>query len=455
MSEAATGELRFEGLAGERLRWLLDEVNRFSVTPELAADTDGQLVSDDALGFFRWLSSQINGFELMAITTDSPSAATVNVCCPNGRSWVLQVRLEEHEPHRIEWVQLDRALLEGMEVRVADEADAAGIRDVCRNASIVLRDHTVAIDPGPRYFDAIRLMEFGATVLVVTHHDRIVAVHCGTFYPIRYGGQEQWMSQILHSRVLAEYAGLGLWSVMNRRLVNAANERRAEASEAGEVPPNGCAYFAVENDATRRLNGAQATWSFQPYRAVLDARRLVDGAQAGAGRTSNRRADPSDAGRIVELLNATHDREELFLPFTVDSLTARLERAPDIYSWSDIRMSDGAAVGTWMAGRTHVRRSKDVGSEARGQVSVRALVLDFGFEPGAEDELVALLRAAAADALAAGMTDLSVFTSDASPGSEVLRSLARDLEHYELATPYTPEPEGASARGLYVDQIYF
>ena len=455
MGDVATGKRRFEGLSGERVRWLLAALRRFPGAPVLPADTGDQLKSDDPSGLLQWLSGQINGFETVAITTDSPWAATVKVRCPNGRSWVLQVRLEEHEPHRIERVQLDRALLDGMEVRTATEADAAGIREVCRNAPIVLRNHTVTIDPGPNYFDAIRLMEFGATVLVATHHDRIVAVHCGTFYPIRYGGQEQWMSQILHSRVLADYAGLGLWSVMNRRLVNAANERRHEASEAGEVPPNGCAYFAVENDATRRLNGAQATWSFQPYRAVLDARALVDAAGADAGAVPNRRATPADAARIVELLNGTHHREELFLPFTVESLRARLERASDIYSWSDLRISDRVVVGTWMAGRTHVRRTMDDGAEASGQASVRGLVLDFGFEPGAEDELAALLPVVAADALAAGMTHLSVFTSDASPGSDVLRSLATDLEHYELATPYTPEPEGASTRGLYVDQIYF
>lgn len=455
MGDVVAGGLRFEGLAGGRVRWLLDEVTRFGRSPKLATDVDDQLRSEDPMGFFHWLSGQINGFELVAVTPDSPVAATAKVRCPNGRSWVLQVRLEQHEPHRIEWVQLDRALLEGMEVREATEADAAGIRDVCRNAPIALRDHTVSIDPGPRYFDTIRLMEFGATVLVVTHHDRIVAVHCGTFYPIRYGGQEQWMSQILHSRVLEEYAGLGLWSVMNRRLVNAANARRREASEAGEVPPNGCAYFAVENDATRRLNGAQATWSFQPYRAVLDAGRLADSTSTATPAPASRPAMRSDLGRIVEILNATHDREELFRPYTAESLTARLERASDLYSWSSLRISQRAVVGTWMAGRTHVRWPKDKSRATDARPSVRGLVLDYGFEPAAEEEFATLLRTVAADALAAGMTHLSIFTSDASPGSEVLRSLASDLEYYELATPYTAEPDGASTRGLYVDQVYF
>ena len=449
-----TEQILVDGVVGDRVRWLLDQVRRFEPDDaSLPPDHEAHLRSDDPLGFFQWLSSQIRGFELeSAVAGDDDHTATVRVACPNGRSWVLQVRTEPDEPHRIDWVNLDRALLEGMAMRPATPEDAAGIREVCCNAPIVLRDDTMSIDPGPSYFDAIRLMEFGATVLVVTHWDRIVAVHCGTFYPIVYGGERQWMSQILHSRVLPEYSGLGLWSVMNRRLVNNANERRREASDAGDpVFQNGCAYFSVENDATRRLNGAQATWSFQPYRVVLDAATLASGADSPPVRP----ATPEDADRIVELLNATHEGVELFVPYTPDSLTARLERAPDVYGWNDLLLTDRAVAGTWMAGRTHTRRRKDAPPDDEGVRSVRALVLDYGFAAGAEDELVALLAVVARRALDAGMTHLSVFTSDAAPGSSVLRELATEIEPYELATPYTPEPEGAAARGLYVDQIYF
>jgi hypothetical protein len=443
-------DIAFDGIVADRVRWLLGEIERFSPDVELR-DTSAELNADDPKGFFQWLSGQIGGFELVSATRDSENEATVRVSCPNGRSWVLQVRLEAGGARRIDWVGLDRALLDGMEVRVATEADAAGIREVCCNAPIVLRDETVAIDPGPNYFDAIRLMEFGGTVLVATHHDRVVAVHCGTFYPIRYGGERQWMSQILHSRVLGDYAGLGLWSVMNRRLVNNANAKRREAADSGDpVFQNGCAYFAVENDATRRLNGAQDTWSFQPFRAVLPCEALAE----RAGAFTARPATPDDAARIVELVNAAHGGEELFVPYTEESLRSRLERAADVYSWPSLFLSERAVVGVWMAGRTHTRRAKS-GPDGEAEVSVRALVLDYGFEPGAEEELGGLLRAVAAEAHRAGMTDLSIFTSDGSRGSGTLRALAARLEHYELATPYTPEPEGAASRGLYVDQVYF
>jgi len=189
---------------------------------------------------------------------------------------------------------------------------------------------------------------------------------------------------------------------------------------------------------------------------VLSCAELTGAAPSpDAGTFEHRTASPADTGHIVAVLNECHGGEELFRPYTVDSLTTRLERAPDVYSWSSLLLSDQAVVGTWMARRTHLRRQLDGAGSSTETISVRGLVLDYGFRPGAEDEFDALLRITARGALAAGVTDLSVFSSDPSPGSARLRSLAADIEEYELSTPYTPEPQGADERGLYVDQVYF
>ena len=288
----------------------------------------------------------------------------------------------------------------------------------------------------------------------MTHHGRVVAVHCGVFYPIVYGGEPQYMSQILHSRVLKEYAGMGLWSVMNRRLVNASRAHREESARSGsKIFENGCAYFATDNDATRRLNGAQSVWSFGPVRVVL---RCADLAAEPRSDVSWRRAEPSDAETIVRLCNALHAGSELFAPYTEASIRERFERAPDVYSWRDVLLSDRAVVGLWNAGRIHTRRTIGDDGAVTGETrSVRGIVLDHGCEPGAESDLVALLGIAAKEAQAAGMTDLSIFTSTGSRTFGWLPALGAELEQYELATPYTPEPEGAADRGLYVDQIYF
>ena len=435
--------------ARDELVWLLEAL-RTAPLPDDPALLRPRFVDevDDPAGVLRWVTGQLGAFTAGEVTDVDANAARVRVTGAKDRLWDLTVIVEEASPRRIQWVRLDRALPDGMEVREATAEDDAAIADVCRSTAIVLRDSAVTIDPGPSYWNAVRLMEH-PTVLVATHDGRVVAVHCGVFYPITYGGEPQFMSQILHSRVLSEYAGLGLWSVMNRRLVNNANDHREASARAGsKVFENGCAYFATDNDATRRLNGAQSMWSFSPVRAVLSCAALA----APPSSVEWRAATPSDASRVVSLLNAAHAGEELFAPYTEETLAARLERAPDLYSWGSLLLGERAVVGVWDAGRIHIRRSLEGGEERR---SVRGLVLDHGCEPGAADELEALLRVACGRSAAAGMTDLSVFTSTGCRDEALLRGLATEIEQYELSTPYTPEPEGAAARGLYVDQVYF
>jgi hypothetical protein len=96
-------------------------------------------------------------------------------------------------------------------------------------------------------------------------------------------------------------------------------------------------------------------------------------------------------------------------------------------------------------------------TETRGvrSESVRGVVLDYAFDPGAEGQFEALLRAWCGWAAARGIDTLSVFTSPASPGVEVLTTLAREVERYNMWTPGIPVPEGEANKGLYVDPIYF
>ena len=436
----------------QRLEWLLDAI-RHPPPEEAEGKLETVIGGPDPQGFLTWIRGQLGGFEVERTLPPEDGVANVILACPNGRRWNLKATIEAEPPHRVGWVDLDRALLDGMELREATEADDAAIAEVCRNTEIVLRGSTVTIDPGPSYWASVRLMEH-PTVLVVTHHGRVVAVHCGVFYPIVYGGEPQFMSQILHSRVLKDYAGMGLWSVMNRRLVNASRAHREESARSGSKTfENGCAYFATENDATRRLNGAQSMWSFSPLRVVLRCAELGNGSEDGVGW---RHAEPSDAARIAELCNALHAGSELFAPYTAASLRDRLERAPDVYTWRNLLLSERAVVGVWNAGRIHTRRTlAEDGTVAKEARTVRGIVLDHGCEPGAEAELEALLRVAARRSGSAGMTDLSIFTSTGTRTFGWLPALGAEIEQYELSTPYTPEPSGAADRGLYVDQIYF
>ena len=93
-----------------------------------------------------------------------------------------------------------------------------------------------------------------------------------------------------------------------------------------------------------------------------------------------------------------------------------------------------------------ITESKNGRTESR-----RALVLDYGFLPGAESELEALLRAWCARLAAEKIDTLSIFTSEPSPGCERIRSLAREIEPFNMWTSRHRRTAGFSQRGLYVD----
>lgn len=149
-------------------------------------------------------------------------------------------------------------------------------------------------------------------------------------------------------------------------------------------------------------------------------------------------------------LNAYHEGEELYRPYTVESFTARLARAPDLYGWDNVLVGDGAVLGVWHAGQRRTRREGE-----NETLSVRSLVLDYGFLPATRSEFERLLVTAAGAARERGHTHLNVFTSDPSRGSGVLRALSDGIETYELLTPELAEPARATERGVYVDQVYF
>ena len=78
-----------------------------------------------------------------------------------------------------------------------------------------------------------------------------------------------------------------------------------------------------------------------------------------------------------------------------------------------------------------------------------------GSSPGAERDFESLLRAWCAQLKEQGLDTLTIFTSDASPGSGLLSSLAAASESFVVWTPGIAEPPSAAMYGIYVDSIYF
>src|SRR5258706_14511263 len=120
--------------------------------------------------------------------------------------------------------------------------------------------------------------------------------------------------------------------------------------------------------------GTPDKWPQTVQRVELDCAAL-------AGPPVGRAATPADAGEIVRRLNAFHDAEELFVPYTQASIAARAERAPDLYGWDKLWMTDGAVVGVWPAGTALKTISETNGVRT---VTVPAVALDYAFAPGAE-----------------------------------------------------------------------
>jgi hypothetical protein len=356
-------------------------------------------------------------------------------------------------------------LPEGFDIRFARPDDNEQLVAVSRASAIRIGDARVIVDPGDDYFAAFRLMDEW-TAVVVTHDDKVVGVQCGCSFPGTYGpdAEPARISQMIHTRFDPGYTRLGLWSHLNSVML-AAGRERAASFERGEgralastdalqadddTPPPaklvGVAYVHCDNDRMRQMYSRSSVWSDRPYRVTIACR------ETDAADTDARTATIDDAPDIAGILNATHAGQELYLPATPRTLARRLERAPDIYSWGDVAMRDGAVLGVWHSPEVRIRTEADRTTTTRSR---RALVLDHGFLPGAEDEYESLLRRAAALAGAAGYDHLSVFTTDRSPTSPILRRMAESIEAYEVIVPFVEEPEGVAERGVYVDQAYF
>ena len=346
----------------------------------------------------------------------------------------LSMEVEPIEPHRITMLTRERILDVDVVSREATLADAAALADIERRCPIVLNDGvTMTIERGDDYFAFTRLMD-DFLVAMGFVDGKPAGVNVAALHTVRVGGRDYRIHAFAHLRILPEHQKKGLWGAINRVF----DQKYPE--EFGST-----AYPSVDNAAMLRGFAGAPRWSMHQIRAQLLCAPL-------AGPQIGRPATPRDAPRIVEILNATHERDEMYLPYTVESFTARVERSPRDYSWDRVRMTDRAVVGVWPAGDTvrFIIESKGNRVESR-----RGLALDWGFLPGAEDDFEALLRAQCGWLNARGLDRLSVFTSEASAGYERVRAMASELERYVVISFGIPEPPGAATRGLYVDPIYF
>ncbi len=430
--------------AGRQMKWYLgmlrsagegsSTADRDRYTPEIVQRM-GVVVNDDQeRENWRGFAQRMGQISELSVEPRSDFKIDARVTAAKNRKWRLSIEVEATPPYRISRLDWERQFEFKLDVREATEADAAILADIERRCPIVLGDTHVHFDRGIDYFAFARLME-DYTIGIASVDGIPAAVSCGAKHVVRIGGVLRPIVTVAHLRVLPEHQRKGLWGAANRALDKYWSN--VDGSNA---------YISVDNAGMQHgFINTPNKWSIAAFRVQLGCATL-------AGPAAGHPATPADTPAIVELLNSFHGREEMYVPYTVESLSARMERAPELYSWDKVWMTSSAMVGVWPAGE-----SLRVVSETNGRrtESLRGLVLDYAFMPGAEREFEALIRAWCGWIQQRGMDRLSIFTSPSSPGVETLRSLAREVEPFNMWTPGIAEPPAAGERGLYVDPIYF
>jgi hypothetical protein len=418
---------------GERLTWLLNHVRaggREWTDAEIEANFATEDVSINGLRT-RLTSSRglLPGFELRSVRSHNPEQVAIAVLEGDGHTWEVGVRIEPRPPHRMRtFVRAER--MPGVEIRVATDSDANVLREIELRTPLKLGETQVVYDRGEDYFAAERLMG-NVITHIVELHGRAVGLTSWVMHGICAKGERMLASYKHRTRLLPEARGQGM-----RQMLDFAGFE-ASSGQADVM----YTLASAANETVRHIYG-EGNWSVRPERLVIDT-KLHAGPHAG------RPSTPADGERIVDLLNRAHGREELYAPYTTDSLAVRFGREPNLYSWGNLRLGERAVVGAWPAHLGVIRTA-----DGESTTDNRALVLDYGYEEGAEDEFIALIKAECATLSQSDTTELATFASPQSTAYPQLSTLAKRTEPYILYFA-VPPPADLASRGVYIDQLYF
>lgn len=371
-------------------------------------------------------AAQVGPFSIIGYRLPKANACVAELQGDDGRGWAFGVAIFDD---LILFSPFPRP--PGLSYRPVAPGDAAELAALELTSPIVTGDVETAYDKSRDYFEAERLM--GSDAFVVERDGAIVGLFASVVHPIRIAGND--FRSLYDHRVRVQPTArrggvMGLAALARFEGVIARSNLRVAHS-----------FVAADNEAVLGQSRGPR-WPEMAERLVIDT---ASAAATGSGRP----ATPADAERLVALLNDTHGEEELFCPYSLDSLRERLSRAPSSYSWSNILISERACLGVWAPQMGVIRRKGGV--ETR---DVRAFVFDYGCTPDGVDELVALLNDWRARLAAEGTTELSIFTSAGSRGGAALTALAKRREPYVVLCGLPPG-DHVKERGIYVDQLYF
>lgn len=319
------------------------------------------------------------------------------------------------------------SLARGLVLRKVVGADLAVIEALDQAAPIPVDDGLCHIDHQGTLASVIDLLGQGR--MHVVEKGGVIVGFGGTVrFTVTVDGQDYERHYSHHYRIHESIRGRGLLPVLA-----ASNEACFAHEPLGQ--------FAIAHSGNTRAAGNQPfLWEAKGARVVFDCRKI-------AGDPRGSMATLEDGTRICKMINHAHGAQEIFHPYTVDRLTERLSRAPEVYTLENFKVSEHATLGTWMSGETRRYEFED-----RSWTEERGLVLDYGFDAGGLDDLEKLLRGTAGEALAQGLTHLTLFSCEQAEAWPLLSRLAERIEPY-IVSCSVPELASAARRGVYIDPI--
>ena len=264
-------------------------------------------------------------------------------------------------------------------IREATRADNDALIDLERRSPLLLGETTLIFDRSPNFFARDELMEH-SRMLVAEKDGCPAGVMSAAWYDTLVGGKPVRVVYVHHGRVAIEHQRSGVAPA----LAVALFERlltKADLFYWYVVPENKVSLGLI-------LRAAPDRWARDPA-----CQHFLLEPQPGGPKVGLTPARPEQATELCALINRTHGGRDLFLPYTEESLAARLSRSAD-YGWPQLfaRERGGRAVamaGLWDLGATlKLIRTDREGKETTTRPSV---ILDYGFEEDAEREMARLL----------------------------------------------------------------
>lgn len=267
---------------------------------------------------------------------------------------------------------------------------------------------------------------------------RLIGQHADVTIRRWLDGVERALLYRHHTRVLPAYQGQAIMPALTGFV--------AEPNWSAANQPAVHLFRAVGN---AKVDAAVGPIREQNVWPGVEVHKLSFPVQVVRGRHAGRSATRADAGVIATILEQSHAHAHLCPRFDERWVADRFTRSPDDYGWGDVLVGDGAVLGVWDE-RLGLTIERD-GVEER---VVQATVLDWGARPGAEDELVTLLGAAASMVAVGGTTHVVLLATPAHPLYGMLAGLASEIDRFRVICTL-PAPADVASRGVYADGIYF